>query len=480
MKRAEKKVIRFKIGGLVLLLSLVSTPLFGATVPDMQGTFQGTAGVVRLNCQDPNLDVKVEDAPGTMIITSQTGPDFTGTFIESDTNGTVVTSGDYSGQVFPNSFFQFEGTYTRTVGGSFNAKGKFPSSGSIGGRAGTGNDIGTSGFPMDTEGDTCNGLLQFSVERSGDIPPRIPIPGKDMNFDGRDDLMWRNTTTGETSVWLMNASGTLQGATFPGAPMLEWAIRGLGDVPGTGPAGVVWRNTNTGSTSVWVLNDKATLQGASYPGKVGLESVIKGVGDVNGDGRSDLVWRDTTSGGTTVWLMNDQAEIDEMTSPGGAGMEWAIKGIGDVNGDSRDDIVWRDTSSGATSVWLMNGSGTVQQTTFPGGAGLEWMINGVGDVNGDGRSDLLWRDTSNGPTSGATAVWLMTASGTQERATFPGGAELFWVIKGLRDVTGDGRSDVVWRNTTNGATSVWLMNTSATVESTTFPGGAGLEWELQP
>ena len=81
MNRAEKKVKRFKIGGPVLLLSLVSTPLFGSTVPDMEGTWEGTAGVVRFNCQDPNLDVKIPDAPGTLIITNQTGSNITGTII---------------------------------------------------------------------------------------------------------------------------------------------------------------------------------------------------------------------------------------------------------------------------------------------------------------------------------------------------------------------------------------------------------------
>ena len=82
--------------------------------------------------------------------------------------------------------------------------------------------------------------------------------------------------------------------------------------------------------------------------------------------------------------------------------------------------------------------------------------------------------------SGATAVWLMNASGLREGATFPGGAGLEWTIEAVRDVNGDGRVDLVWRSSENGASAVWLMNSSGLLQEATFPGGAGPEWELQP
>jgi RHS repeat-associated protein len=96
-----------------------------------------------------------------------------------------------------------------------------------------------------------------------------------------------------------------------------------------------------------------------------------------------------------------------------------------------------------------------------------------GDLNGDGKADLVWRNT----TTGAVAVWLM--NGTAVASTgFPAGASLEWSIKGVGDTNGDGKGDLVWRNTTTGAVAVWLMN-GTTVASTGVLAGPSLEWSIR-
>ncbi len=97
------------------------------------------------------------------------------------------------------------------------------------------------------------------------------------------------------------------------------------------------------------------------------------------------------------------------------------------------------------------------------------------DVNGDGRADLVWRNT----THGATMVWHMTAAGLRGPITFPGGVPGSWVIEDVADVNGDGRADVVWRNTANGATMVWQMTAAGLRGPITFPGGVPVSWALE-
>ena len=68
-------------------------------------------------------------------------------------------------------------------------------------------------------------------------------------------------------------------------------------------------------------------------------------------------------------------------------------------------------------------------------------------------------------------VWAMTADGRRGPITFARDMPLHWVLRGVGDVTGDGRADLVWRNTTNGATMVWAMTADGRRGHNTFPGG---------
>jgi hypothetical protein len=70
--------------------------------------------------------------------------------------------------------------------------------------------------------------------------------------------------------------------------------------------------------------------------------------------------------------------------------------------------------------------------------------------------------------SGAT----MTSSG------FFAGKGSEWEIEQVGDVDGDGKADVVWRNTNNGALEVWLLNGLAIIGSGS-PGKVSLDWEVQ-
>jgi hypothetical protein len=55
-------------------------------------------------------------------------------------------------------------------------------------------------------------------------------------------------------------------------------------------------------------------------------------------------------------------------------------------------LLWRDTS-GNTAMWFLNGA-SVLSTGGLGNVPIAWSVVLTGDFNGDGRADLLWRDTS--------------------------------------------------------------------------------------
>ena len=69
----------------------------------------------------------------------------------------------------------------------------------------------------------------------------------------------------------------------------------------------------------------------------------------------------------------------------------------DFNGDCKSDIVWRNAATGQNYLYFMNG------TTILGAEGYirtvadqNWQVAGVGDFDGDGKADILWRNSATG------------------------------------------------------------------------------------
>ena len=65
-------------------------------------------------------------------------------------------------------------------------------------------------------------------------------------------------------------------------------------------------------------------------------------------------------------------------------------------------------------------------------------MSGTGDLHGDGKGDLLWRDS----TTGTVAVWFMNGAAVSSTANF--GA-----IPGNWTILGDGYSSILWRDSAN-------------------------------
>jgi hypothetical protein len=100
-----------------------------------------------------------------------------------------------------------------------------------------------------------------------------------------------------------------------------------------------------------------------------------------------------------------------------------------------------------------------------------WNIVGTGDFNGDGKSDILWRDTA-----GNLGIWFI--NGTKIASIAPlGNVPTAWNVIETGDFNGDGRSDILWRDTA-GNLAIWFMNGS-TVSSVAPLGNVPNDWTVQ-
>jgi len=291
----------------------------------------------------------------------------------------------------------------------------------------------------------------------------------DLDGDGKADLLWRNSSTGDTYAWLMNALTPPGGGFLPTVADTNWKVRAIADLDGDGNADVVWTNTSTGENYVWLMNGM-TIKGGDFLPTVSTAWTIQDAADLDGDGYADIVWRNDSTGENYVWLMNG------LTIKGGdylptIAAPWSIQALADLDGDGRADIVWRNTSTGENYVWFMNGM-TITNGGYLPAVSTAWTIKGVADLNGDTMADIFWRNE----TTGDDYVWMMNGLTIANGAYLPT-VDPAWQC-GVADIDGDGLADIVWRNATTGEDYAWLMNGMTITAGGYLPTVADMNWQV--
>ena len=76
------------------------------------------------------------------------------------------------------------------------------------------------------------------------------------------------------------------------------------------------------------------------------------------------------------------------------------------------------------------------------------------DTNGDGKADILWRNTNDG----RNWMWTMDGMSANKSAGINVIADQAWTIAGRGDFNGDGKSDILWRNQETGRNYIYLMD----------------------
>jgi hypothetical protein len=215
-------------------------------------------------------------------------------------------------------------------------------------------------------------------------------------------------------------------------------------------------------------------------------------GDLGGDYKTDIMWRKTglgvDKGAMFLWTMNgtglsDARQLDPISE------DWQVQFTGDFNGDGKADVLWRNFGTGADAgklyIWIMDGPNVAAGTGYTNSqADLGWRVDGVGDLNGDGNNDIVWRKTGAGVDKGAVYLWTMSGTSiTNARYLDPISED--WQVVDLGDFNGDGKSDVLWRNTNPTSTDagrlyIWLMDGPNVVSGTGYTASqADLGWRVE-
>jgi hypothetical protein len=305
---------------------------------------------------------------------------------------------------------------------------------------------------------------------------KTKTPISDFNGDGKSDILLRDAVSGQTAIWMMNGSAVTSNAlTSMNAGVYTsttgWQAQGIGDFDGDGKNDLLWRDSATGELAVWTMNGATVVASATASVNPGAYTAttgwhVQGIGDFDGDGKSDILWRDAGTGQTAIWFMNGAVATTSANTSVQATAGWQVNGVGDFNGDGKADILWRHAGTGKTAVWFMNGAVKIGGGYTNVQAGLYtsttgWHVQGTGDFNGDGKSDILLRDAE----TGRMAIWTMNGvkvTSSAYTSVDAGGLQ----VTAIADFNGDGKSDILLRDAVTGQTRVWVMNGSQVTSDT--------------
>ncbi|MGW3954126.1 FG-GAP-like repeat-containing protein [Streptomyces sp. NPDC004752] len=124
--------------------------------------------------------------------------------------------------------------------------------------------------------------------------------------------------------------------------------------------------------------------------------VLTSPGDISGDGRADLIARQSSTGDVYLYKATSTGKLSARVK---IASKWTgykkIVGAGDLNGDGYGDLLVQDKSN---ELWRYDGTATgrfkSRVKVFNDWGSSYNVIVGVGDITGDGRADLVSRDTS--------------------------------------------------------------------------------------
>jgi VCBS repeat protein len=226
------------------------------------------------------------------------------------------------------------------------------------------------------------------------------VADADFNGDGYTDLLYRNSATGQVFMLLFNSLGMPSGGgVIYSEPNLDWKIINTPDIDGDGKADILWWNSTTGQVYVMLMNGLSIGPSAVVYTEPNTQWKIVAVGDFAGSNkRNQLLWRNSGTGQIylqTVTYSGTFSQTGAMIYQE-ANLAWKIVGAGDFNGNGRDDILWRNDSTGQLFMQLMNGTAIVGGGVIYTEADLAWKVVALGDYNGDGRADILYRNDSTG------------------------------------------------------------------------------------
>ncbi len=225
----------------------------------------------------------------------------------------------------------------------------------------------------------------------------------DLSGDRKSDVVARDSA-GRLWVYPGTGRGTLGARKSAGGGWGAFSVWSPGDLTGDGKGDVLARD-RSGRLYTYPGNGRSGLLLRRYLGIGWGGYTIATPGDFNGDKKADILARDS---GGRLWLYpgNGRGAFGARKQLGTGWQKLGvIVGVGDLTGDAKADVIARDRSG---YLWLYRGNGRGSWAAAGQRIGGGWQaftsISASGDLTGDGRVDVVARDSSG-------RLWLYPGNG---------------------------------------------------------------------
>ena len=278
------------------------------------------------------------------------------------------------------------------------------------------------------------------------------------------EVLWKKISTGGIYLWEMTGTNRDASVVVDDSVSTSWIPQDRGDFDGNGQDDLLFRNSSTGNM-VFYLMHGMNYDRYSYTNTPPSVSTwtIETIGDFDGDGKDDLLWRRRTDGCRAIWYMNGGERAGMATIVDTLSSSWNMQ-RGYFNDDNKADLLVRNSTTGDTRIWIMDGS-TVVTNAFVATVADHWSVQGVGDFDGDRKDDILWQNSS----TGDLYIWFMDGMTLLSGAAIEVYLSLNWRVERVMDFNGDHKMDIFLRNTSTYMPVVWIMDGSARVAIASYP-----------
>lgn len=261
-------------------------------------------------------------------------------------------------------------------------------------------------------------FADFHVKSVGPFP--------DSGFNGRTDLLWQNSKTGNVTLWKMNKAQVVTKTSLASGLKPDQQIVGTADFNADGHLDFLWRNTKTGDLYVWFMNGTKHTGTATIQTAIPLAWRVAATGDFNRDGHPDILWQNTQNGNVVVWHMNGLQQIDSASVASGIGAAWRIAGTADFYGDGYPAILWQNDQTGQVTIWRMKDTQQMSSSVLVTKAPLSWKVNVAANLNSDAQPHLVWRNIN----TNQFTVWYLDGGGLITTVPFVSGISGDWRLIG--------------------------------------------------